>query len=487
MFYPSLKMMKSIDPGDCQYIPLYKEIYSDLFTPVIVLKKLKNVSEHCFLLESREDNDHWGRYTFIGFHPKHNFTCKKGRMKLDDKYGVCKNPAMQLRKLLKKNKSVDLPGMPPFTGGLVGYFAYDYLQYSEPTLCLDAKDDEGFKDVDLMLFDEVICFDHFRQKILLIVNVDAHDIRRDYKRKCDRLNEIENLLKMTDMAVSEPFRLKGEFTPFFSKKEYCEMVEQGKHHIKEGDIFQIVLSNRIEAKCAGSLLDTYRVLRTTNPSPYMFYFSSASLEVAGSSPETLIKLEGDTLYTVPIAGTRKRGKNEAEDEKIIKELLSDEKELAEHNMLVDLGRNDLGKISKMNSVKVLKYKEALKFSHVIHIATEIKGTICEDKDALDAIETMLPAGTLSGAPKIKAVQIINDLENNKRGIYGGAFGYLDLKGNMDTCIGIRMAYKRKDKVFVRSGAGIVNDSIPEMEFEECLNKAGSVIEALHASIGGIDR
>lgn len=337
-----------------------------------------------------------------------------------------------------------------------------------------------------MLFDEMICFDHDKQKIMIIVNVDLQDLEQDYLRKTKRIEEIERLLKMDYLEISDPLRLKSPFTPLFSKQEYCDMVEKGKHYIKEGDIFQVVLSNRIEAKCSGSLLDTYRILRTTNPSPYMFYFSSSDLEVAGASPETLVKLEGQTLYTFPIAGSRRRGKDDEEDDMLVKDLLSDEKELAEHNMLVDLGRNDLGKISRFNSVKVVKYKDVLKFSKVIHIASEVQSILREDKDALDAIETLLPAGTLSGAPKIRACEIINKLENNKRGIYGGAIGYLDFGGDMDTCIGIRLAYKKRGKVFIRSGAGIVYDSVPESEYQECLNKAGAVIEALRQADGGIE-
>ena len=264
------------------------------------------------------------------------------------------------------------------------------------------------------------------------------------------------------------------------------MVKKAKHYIKEGDIFQVVLSNRMDAQFEGSLLDTYRVLRTLNPSPYMFYFSSDNIEIAGASPETLVKLEGDTLHTFPLAGTRPRGKNYEEDIALEKELLADEKERSEHNMLVDLGRNDLGKISKFGSVEVEKYMSIERYSHVMHIGSTVKGIIADDKNATDAIDAVLPAGTLSGAPKFRACQIINELENNKRGIYGGAIGYIDFKGNLDTCISIRLAFKKNGKVFVRSGAGIVADSIPENEYMECINKAKAVINALEIADGGID-
>ena len=275
--------------------------------------------------------------------------------------------------------------------------------------------------------------------------------------------------------------IRDRIKPLFSKEEYCSMVEKAKHHIFEGDIFQIVLSNRLEAEYEGSLLNTYRVLRTLNPSPYMFYFSGTDVEVAGASPETLVKLENGVLHTFPLAGTRPRGKTAEEDDRLEKELLADPKELAEHNMLVDLGRNDLGKISRFGTVEVEKYHCIEKYSHVMHIGSTVRGQIREDRDALDAVDAVLPAGTLSGAPKLRACQIINDLENNKRGIYGGAIGYIDFTGNLDTCIAIRIAYKKNGKVFVRSGAGIVADSVPEKEYQECINKAAAVVKALEAA------
>lgn len=275
--------------------------------------------------------------------------------------------------------------------------------------------------------------------------------------------------------------MTSEIRTLFSKEEYCRMIEKAKGHILEGDIFQIVLSNRLEADFEGSLFNTYRILRTLNPSPYMFYFSGSDMEVAGASPETLVKLENGILHTFPLAGTRPRGKTEEEDRRLERELLADPKELAEHNMLVDLGRNDIGKISRFGTVEVEKYHEIQRFSHVMHIGSTVRGEIREDADALNAVDAILPAGTLSGAPKIKACQLINDLENNKRGIYGGAIGYLDFSGNLDTCIAIRIAYKKNNKVFVRSGAGIVADSVPETEFQECLNKAAAVVRALEAS------
>ena len=284
---------------------------------------------------------------------------------------------------------------------------------------------------------------------------------KEYKIKTTTKNELK-LLKSGE----------EKFIDLFTE------IEKAKHHIHEGDIFQIVLSNRLSAPFEGSLLNTYRVLRTINPSPYMFYFSGTDVEVAGASPETLVKLENGVLHTFPLAGTRKRGKTEAEDKTLEEELLADEKELAEHNMLVDLGRNDLGKISKFGTVQVEKLHSIERYSHVMHIGSTVRGEIREECDGMDAIEAVLPAGTLSGAPKIRACQLIGELENNKRGIYGGAIGYIDFTGNMDTCIAIRIAYKKNGKVFVRSGAGIVADSVPEKEYEECINKAKAVVNAL---------
>ncbi|MCL2277698.1 MAG: chorismate-binding protein, partial [Treponema sp.] len=358
--------------------------------------------------------------------------------------------------------------------------------YCEPTLKLDAYDEERFNDVDLMLFDKVIAFDNYKQKIILIVNIKTDNLEDEYERGKTQLENLKKIIKTGSRAQTPSANIKSDFKPLFTKEEYCRMVTKAKDHIKEGDIFQVVLSNRYEADFEGSIFDTYRVLRTINPSPYMFYFSGSNLEIAGASPETLVKLHNGRLFTYPLAGTRKRGETDEEDIALETELLNDEKELAEHNMLVDLGRNDLGKISKFGSVKVEKYLSILRFSHVMHIGSTVSGEIREDKTGLDAINAVLPAGTLSGAPKIRAMQIINEQEKNKRGIYGGAIGYLDFTGNMDTCIAIRIVYRRNNKVFIRSGAGIVADSNPESEYQECVNKSAAVMNALKLSAGGIE-
>lgn len=488
MLSPTLDEAKAL--WGFSIIPVKRELLSDFITPIEALRRLRAASRHCYILESVENREKWGRYTFLGYDPKLEISCTNGKMTVkDERTGAVKvseaaHPAEYLRDLMNRLRSPKLAGFPSFTGGLVGYFSYDYIKYSEPTLTLDALDEENFKDVDLMLFDKVIVFDNILQKIILIVNISTENISEEYKRAETELLEMENLIRNGQPAKSSPPKLKSEFRHLFGKEAFCGMVEKAKKYIFEGDIFQVVLSNRLDADFEGSLLDVYRILRSTNPSPYMFYFSSDDMEVAGASPETLVKLEDGTLHTFPIAGSRPRGKTEDEDKRLEAELRADEKELSEHNMLVDLGRNDLGKICRFGTVEVEKYMEILRFSHIMHICSTVKGQIRDDCDALDAVNAVLPAGTLSGAPKLRACEIINELENNKRGIYGGAVGYIAFNGNLDTCIGIRLCYKKNGRVFVRAGAGIVADSVPEREFTECVNKAKAVVKALEAVTEG---
>ena len=484
----SLEEVKSY-AADYRVVPISRSLYADVRTPVEVLRILKHISARCYLLESMEDSQRWGRYTFLGYEPQLEITCTDGTVHIKAGTDVTvrtDEPDAYIRQILADNKSPRLPELPPFTGGLVGYFSYDYIKYSEPSLQLKAADDEHFHDFDLMLFDKVIVFDHLKQSIILIANVRLEEAEENYNRACLELDRMAELIEKGTKAEAQPLRLQTPFEPLFEKADYCHMVEKAKKHIVEGDIFQVVLSNRLRAEGTGSLLDTYRVLRTLNPSPYMFYLSGDDLEIAGASPETLVRLEQGRFYTFPLAGTRRRGTTAEEDDKLERELLQDPKELAEHNMLVDLGRNDLGKISRFGSVQVDKYLEILRFSHVMHIGSTVSSTIRGDKDAIDAIGAVLPAGTLSGAPKLRACQIIDELENNKRGIYGGAVGYIDFTGNMDMCIAIRLAYKINNHVFVRSGAGIVADSVPASEHQECLNKAQAVVTALQQADGGID-
>ncbi len=482
---PTLAEIREIASAEkYNILPVSCEILSDFTTPIEAIKILKNVSTHCYMLESAQENETWGRYTFLGFDPKMEITCIDGEMKIGNLKVKTDNPSDYLRQILADYRSPRFDYLPSFTGGLVGYFSYDYLGYSEPTAKCAVEDSETFKDVDLMLFDKVIAFDHLRQKIILITNMPLDDIEVGYNKAVMELKQLVELLKSGEKKNEPGGRLLGEVTPLFDKEQFCCMVEKAKRYIREGDIFQIVLSNRLSAPFEGSLLNTYRVLRTINPSPYMFYFSGTDIEVAGASPETLVKLENGVLHTFPLAGTRPRGRTEEEDRALEAELFADKKELAEHNMLVDLGRNDLGKISRFGTVQVENLHSIERFAHVMHIGSTVRGEIGEGKDALDAIEAVLPAGTLSGAPKIRACQLIGELENNKRGIYGGAIGYIDFTGNLDTCIAIRIAYKKNGKVFVRSGAGIVADSVPEKEFEECMNKAKSSLKALELAQEG---
>ena len=476
---PSLQEVKAIaSTQDYKVLPVSCKILSDFCTPIEAMRILKNVSNHCFLLESVAEKETWGRYTFLGFDPKLEITCRGGEMKVGNVKFHTETPADAIRQVLADYKSPRLEGLPSFTGGLVGYFSYDYLGYSEPSVRNAVPDREAFQDLDLMLFDKVIAFDHFRQQMILMVNMPLEDPETGYRKAALELEQLCRLLRTGEKKQEPGGHLTGEITPLFDKDTFCSMVEKAKRHIREGDIFQIVLSNRLEAPFSGSLFNTYRILRTMNPSPYMFYLSGTDVEVAGASPETLVKLENGVLHTFPLAGTRPRGKTPAEDKALEEELLADEKELAEHNMLVDLGRNDLGKVSRFGSVSVERFHCIERYSHVMHIGSTVRGELREGLDALDAISAVLPAGTLSGAPKIRACQLIGELENNKRGIYGGAIGYIDFTGNMDTCIAIRIAYQKNGRVFVRSGAGIVADSVPETEYQECINKAQAVVTAL---------
>ena len=337
---------------DYRVLPVSCELIADTLTPIQVLRILRHVSAHTYLLESISGPAHRGRYTFLGYDPKLGISCRNGKLKVGDLELETDDPAQYLRQLLAKYRSPKISGLPPFTGGLVGYFSYDYLGYQEPTTRTAAEDDAHFNDLDLMLFDKVIAFDHFRQKIILIANIRLDEPETEYRRAEMALRQMAELLKNGTPAEEPKSRMTGEMTPLFGKEAYCAMVEQAKHYIREGDIFQIVLSNRFSAPFEGSLLNTYRMLRTINPSPYMFYFSGTDVEVAGASPETLVKLENGVLHTFPLAGTRPRGRSEAEDLALEADLLRDEKELAEHNMLVDLGRNDLGRISRFGTVEV---------------------------------------------------------------------------------------------------------------------------------------
>ena len=463
---------------DYSMIPICKEIYADVITPITLLRKMEAFGKNFFLLESVEGGEKWARYSFLGYEPVLHISCKGG--KVTQKSGeiettVEMDPMDGLREQLNKYKSPKIEGMPTFTGGFVGYFGYEMIGYGEPKLKIKPSDTE---DYHLMLFDKIIAFDHLRQKIMVIANMKAKDGLQGYN---SALLEIEKMIALiydnspiTDTQTAE----NVEFSCNVTEEEYYKMVEKTKNYIREGDIFQGVISRRFESDYKGSLMNAYRVLRTTNPSPYMYFIQLEDMQIAGASPETMVKLVDGELTTFPVAGTRPRGKTEEQDQELEEGLLKDEKELAEHNMLVDLGRNDIGKIAEYGSVYVKEYMKVHRFSKVMHIASTVCGKLREDKDSCDAVTALLPAGTLSGAPKFRACEIIDELEKEPRGVYGGAIGYIDLSGNMDVCIAIRTAVKKNNKVYVQAGAGIVADSVSQSEYMECLHKAGAVIDAV---------
>lgn len=480
MIKPSYDEVMAIK-DEYDVIPVYKEVYADSVTPITLLRKILQKSDKCFLLESIEGGVKWGRYSFIGCNPKARLVYKNGVLTITGEGEAAiktAKPYEEIRKYMKNYKNPRFEDLPPFTGGLVGYYGYAMIAVSEPILKIQESETNDF---DLMLFDKIIAYDHLREKMTVIVNMKTYDPERQYKQAVNDINEIINTITDPAPLAKLESDKNVEFTSTYTEEEFCDMVNKTKEYIFDGDIFQCVVSRRFETEYKGSLLNAYRVLRITNPSPYMVYMNIEGDEIISTSPETLVKLQNGVLNTFPIAGSRPRGADKQEDDALADELIKDEKELAEHNMLVDLGRNDLGKISKFGTVKVQNYHNVLKFSHVMHIGSTVVGEIRDDKTALDAVDAVLPAGTLSGAPKIRAMQIINELENNKRGIYGGAIGYIDFTGNLDTCIAIRIAYKKKGNVFIRSGAGIVADSDPEKEHRECINKAQAVVSAIMQS------
>lgn len=476
MLIPTYEQAKQYEK-DYTYVPVCKDILADDVTPILMLRKLAALDEQYFLLESVEGGN-LGRYSFLGYHPKLSVSCKNGVVKVKEN-GMVRiipgKPKEALQSLLEQYRSPQIEGLPTFTGGLVGYFSYEMIQYAEPKLHIKQSD---VNDFELMMFDKLLAFDQVMHKLCIIVNARTADGEAGYNRAVEEIDAFIETLRITEPIPYEQPPKAPEFTCNLSKEQYCSMVEKTKHYIKEGDIFQGVISRRFEAEYDGSLLNAYRVLRTTNPSPYMYYMQIKDMQIAGTSPETMVKLTNGKLMTFPVAGTRQRGKSIEEDQALEKELLADEKECAEHNMLVDLARNDLGRISEYGSVKVADYMAIHRFSKVMHIASTVVGDLAKGKTCGDTIEAMLPAGTLSGAPKFRACEIIDELEPVARGGYGGAIGYMDFSGNLDVCITIRTAVKKGKKVYVQAGAGIVADSIPENEYQECANKAGAVIEAI---------
>lgn len=461
-------------------VPIKREIFADVITPISLLRKIAARQKRFYLLESVEGGEKWGRYSFLGYNPVMRVSCSEKEVVIeteDGKEHIQTEDSFQvIREILSRYRSPKLEDMPPFTGGFVGYFAYAMIAHAEPVLSIKRGE---FHDYDLMLFDKVIAYDQLKQKIVVVANVSTKgDIEKNYEEAVKDIEDIVNLIH-ENIEVPEEKPYEGvNFTCNVTKEEYAQIVEKTKEYIRDGDIFQAVISRRFVSEYEGSLMNPYRVLRTTNPSPYMVYMNLDDVEIMSTSPETLVRLQDGRLTTFPVAGSRPRGKDEKEDNALVEDLLKDEKELSEHNMLVDLGRNDLGRISKFSSVEVTEYMMIHKYSKIMHICSQVEGDIREDQDALDAVRSVLPAGTLSGAPKIRACEIIDELESEPRGIYGGALGYIDFSGNLDTCIAIRMAVKKNGKVYVQAGGGIVADSKPELEYEESANKAKAVINAI---------
>ena len=481
---PSIEEIKELK--EYSVIPVSEEIFSDMLTPIQVLKNLKAISKKHYLLES-VTNETIGRYSFLGFDPILEIKCKDNLVTINKEDTVTefnsKEPMNEIRKIIKEYKSPYFDYLPTFTGGFVGFASYDTIKYFEPVLKFNSYDEANFDDYNFMLFDKVIAFDNIKQKMFIIVNMKNENIEENYIKAKEEINELIKIIKahydtpIIQNKISEPIKSNDNFD------EYSKKIDKIKEYIKSGDIFQCVFSRRFKGKMKGDLFNSYRVLRGLNPSPYMIFIDNGDVQIAGSSPETLVKKEGNNIVTFPIAGTRPRGKDEKEDILLEHELKNDEKELAEHNMLVDLGRNDIGRIAKFGSVDVIRYQYILKFSHVMHITSTVSGTIREDKDAIDALQSLLPAGTLSGAPKIRACQIIDELEPVRRGIYGGAIGYIDFRGNLDMCICIRTAIKKGDDIYVQSGGGIVLDSVAKNEYMETENKAKAILRAISLSEG----
>jgi anthranilate synthase component 1 len=447
-------------------VPIALEIFSDIRTPMEVLKVLKAKGENAYILESVENGESWGRYTFLGYNPSAVINGNNEVVTVKTIAGETKtkgNPRDTLREIMREYKSPRISELPTFTGGLVGYFAYDYINSGE--FCL-------------MLYKQVIAFDHMKQKIFLISNIETDSLEQNYIDGVAMLKDMEALV-MSERRPDCPIgRLKSEFAQSFSEAEFIQAVEKVKDSIRKGDVSQVVPSIKFTADYEGDLLQAYRKLRTINPSSYMFYMQFDDLQIAGASPETLVSLKNSTVSTYPLAGTCKRTKDEAENERSIAELLADPKELTEHEMLVDLGKDDLSKVCEPGSVKVDDHRMIKSCSHVYHIESKVRGTIKPEYDAFDAMRATLPAGTLSGAPRGRAMEIIADLEGEARDVYGGAVGYIDFTGDMDLCIGIRMAVLRGGKVSVQAGAGIVAESVPENEYNECRNKARAMLEAI---------
>ncbi len=482
--YPTIEEIKENFDG-YRLVPVFYEILSDTVTPIRIYKALSENEENAFILESVDNKEKWGRYSFIGVNPKLEVKITNHMAEViskDDTVNeIIDNPVQFLSKIMEEYKTPRLKNKPNLTGGLVGYFGYDTVRYMEKKLVNIPEDDLKMPDCNLFMYDELVAFDHLSNKIIVIINIDMQDdIERQYydaeEKAKNIIAKIENYSpKATEKELPDTdYKVKSNVT----KEEYMANVEKAKDYIVNGDIFQVVLSQRFEIDNPPESFDVYRMLRATNPSPYLYFFKNKKYEIAGASPEMLVNVTDRIVTTKPIAGTIGRGVTEEEDKAFERQLNSDPKERAEHTMLVDLGRNDVGKVSKFGSVEVTSFMQTERYSKVMHLVSDVQGTLRDDKNAIDALLAVLPAGTLSGAPKVRAMEIIDEMENKKRGLYGGTVGYLGFDGNIDTCIAIRTVLFRNNKAYVQAGAGIVADSVPEKEFVETQNKALAVINAI---------
>ena len=473
------------------FVPVCKELVADLLTPVSAFLKIAEHSDYAFLLESVEGGEHVGRYSFLGKDPFLILRGKNGETEIE-KAGVTsksEQPFIEtLRGLMNSFQSPFVPGLPRFTGGAVGYLGYDTAAWFEPTTArADAgtseRDDAGF-----MLFDTVLAFDHVQHRILLIANarISGHeDLKSLYQFACAKIEflegELERALSLKRTTGGDALKLVSNFP----QDAYESIVRRAKEYIAAGDVYQVVLSQRFEAEVGVDAFTVYRALRHVNPSPYMFFIRMGDRSIVGSSPEMLVRVEGRHAVTHPIAGTRPRGKTDEEDVRLAEELKRSEKEKAEHVMLVDLGRNDIGRVCDYGTVRVPTFMALERYSHVMHLVSVVEGQLAEGRDRLDALVSCFPAGTVSGAPKVRAMQIINELEPDRRGLYAGAVGYLDFAGNLDFCIAIRSILMEGGKAYIQAGAGIVADSNPTAEYEETKDKARAMLRALELAQTGL--
>ena len=485
MLYPKIEEVKKL-LDKYETVPVFYELLMDAFTPVQLFNCLHEVYDDCFILESVDNKDKWGRYSYVGIDPTEEYILKDHVLTIRRKGQADEtvenvDPVAYLTGVARAHRSPRFNSYPKLTGGLIGYFAYDMIRYYEKTLTNVPNDDLGLADADLHLFETLVAYDHLSNKAVIIQNVNkSDDIEAKYQELEKRANEITETLRNYVPALRTAKKLEDstEVRSNITKEQYMENVKKAKEYIRDGEIFQVVPSQRFEIDSPPDSFDVYRMLRSTNPSPYLFYFKHNDYAVAGSSPEMLVSVEQGTVITRPIAGTIKRGMTHDEDIENEQKLLGDPKERAEHTMLVDLGRNDIGKVSKFGSVEVTDFMLVERYSKVMHLVSNVKGKLREDKTALDALMAVLPAGTLSGAPKVRAMEIIDELETTKRGLYGGTVGYIAFDGSVDMCIAIRTVLFKNGKAYVQAGGGVVADSDPEAEYEESCNKAMAVINAV---------